>query len=370
VARNVLYLIPNPELGGAEKASLLFMSNHDRTKYDPQALFFSDGQLVEEVQREKIPTHVLKSKVRLSRPISIMKASKQLIQIIRSQKIEIIHCCMTYSHLVAGLPARLSGARVTVFQHGPVGTWMDRLSSGLPCDHMFTNSQFLIDKQGAVNLRKVPMSIVYIASGSVLEAPEIERHKIQVNSQYSLTEDNIVMGIIARFDPGKGIDLTITAAAPLLKTNPKLRLMIIGGPYRDFHKGYEQYLYDLVNSYGVKSQVIFTGFHRDVNPLMSRLDIVIQASTSELGFGLTVVEGMKLGKTVVVTESCREIVDPMRTGMLYPAASVSELTKSLKAATENRSLRETIGRNARESIRELFSIKRMMHSIESVYDRF
>ena len=84
--------------------------------------------------------------------------------------------------------------------------------------------------------------MVYIASGDQLNDREVDDFRSQINRQCSLNDSHTVMGIIARFDPWKGIDITLRAAAPLLRQNPSLRLMIIGGPFRNFHLEYESYL--------------------------------------------------------------------------------------------------------------------------------
>ena len=42
----VLYVMPNAVPGGAERATMLMIASHDRDRYEPGVLFFSQGPLV------------------------------------------------------------------------------------------------------------------------------------------------------------------------------------------------------------------------------------------------------------------------------------------------------------------------------------
>ena len=118
--------------------------------------------------------------------------------------------------------------------------------------------------------------------------------------------------------------------------------------------------------------MIFTGFQKNILTWLARLDIVIQASTMEAGFGLTVVEGMKLGKAVVATESCREIIEHLKTGVLYATGEattqIQELRRALEMVATDPLLREKLGSSAKDFACQKFSIAAMMDSIEGVYD--
>ena len=99
---HVLYFSPNGYIGGAERFVLNICEAHLlQGQYRPAIVFFNNGEAVRSAEKLGIKTFVLPVKLRLSRPISVLKSIHFLRKLIKNLKPSIIHSTMPYSHLLA-----------------------------------------------------------------------------------------------------------------------------------------------------------------------------------------------------------------------------------------------------------------------------
>jgi glycosyltransferase involved in cell wall biosynthesis len=174
----------------------------------------------------------------------------------------------------------------------------------------------------------------------------------------------------ARFDPWKGIDVALRAAAPLLRARPTLRFLLVGDQYRHFHPEYGPQLRRLVEREGVASQVVFAGFQADVRPYLARMSMLIHASTQPEPFGLTIIEAMAVGTPVIVARGggAADIIEPGRNGLAHTPGDESELRSAMIALLDDADLRLRLSTAGVRTVDAKFRPARMMHIIEGVYD--
>src|SRR6516165_9490234 len=98
--RRVLYMVASAQPGGAERATMLMLKAHDRSRYEPGVLFFDDGPLVEDARALGLRVETLTRRVRLSRPLSVRAAVAASRQLIASAGYDLVHTCMAYAHLI------------------------------------------------------------------------------------------------------------------------------------------------------------------------------------------------------------------------------------------------------------------------------
>ncbi len=367
----VLYILENAEMGGAERATLLMVAHHDRTRYQPVVLFLNDGSLVQEVRRMDVPAYVLRRSLRLRYLWRFVLAIRECMRVIRREEISLIHSSSPYSHLIGSPAAFLAGRPCVLFLHGPVeGGRFGRPASLLPAARVVVNSGYTKTCQERISLRKWPISILYYASSFRLEPKEAAALRAEANRTWRIPDDALVLAIMARFDTWKGIDIALRAAAPILRQRRDLRFLVVGGQYRDFHPGYSDYLLRVVKEEGIERSVIFTGFQKDVSPFLARLDIMIHASTIPEPFGLTIIEAMAVGKPVIASRAGGplEIITEGHDGLFHQPGSVKELEARIRELADNRALRDAIGARARETASSRFSPDTMIRTLEAVYD--
>lgn len=368
IPKRILYILPNADIGGAEKLTFLMMKNHT-SKYVPYALFFNDGPYVDLCRQAGIPTFVLKRKLRLRNFSSIFSAVQECRELVKSEHIDLIHASMSYAQLVANLVGRLTKVPTCLYQHGPItGGLIDRLASTIFAPKMiFTNSFEAASRERKIAKKKVPIEVVYPGTDLI-----DQMEKVRIEQVDGISQDAIVIGMIGRLSPLKGIGFALKASASHIraaKRERKVKFLVVGGPYRNFDENYGQELRDLAKKEGIQDDVIFTGPKMNIFSYLMRIDILINASFDE-SFGLTVIEAMAAAKPVIVSRvgGLKEIVEADRTGLFFTPGNVDELSTHLNTLLTDPLLREKFGKAGRESCKKRFTVDQMITTLERFYD--
>lgn len=366
----VLYLLPSATPGGAERATMRMVAAHRASRFKAAVLFFADGPLVEEARALDVPVSILASPPRLSRPWSMMSAVSTCARVIRAGEYSIVHSCMSYAHLVGGPAASRAGVRAVFYQHGPVGSWMDRVAPVLRCDRILAASAFVTEEQQDRSWRLRPVARVPLSVEMAIDGMDRAALRRQIDGSYGLPQNAFVVGIVARFDPWKGLDFALQAMAPLLRHRPEMRLMIVGGQYRQFHPQYGERLKSIAVEDGIFEQVIFTGYQVDTRPYYARFDALVHASLQPEPFGLTVIEAMAAGVPVVAADAGgpREIIEHEANGLLYEPGNGAALREAVMRILDDSSLRTRLAAAGEDTVDARYRPGNMLAALDAVYD--
>jgi glycosyltransferase involved in cell wall biosynthesis len=356
--------------GGAERATMLMLASHRRDRYEPGVLFFSDGPLVDRARELGVTVHVLTRPIRLRNPLRVAGAIAETATIIRRHGYDLVHSCMSYPHLIGEVAARLAGVPAVLYQHGPLGTWMDGAATLVQCDRILVNSQFTAAEQRRCDWRTRHLTVAPYGIDLTIDTTERAQLRARVNREHGLDDEAPALGIIARFDPWKGIDVALRAAAPLLRARPGLRFLVVGGQYKQFHPTYGDRLHALVRDEGIAPQVIFAGYQLDVRPYYARLTGLIHASLQPEPFGLTIIEAMAAGVPVIAARGGgpAEIIDEGIDGLLHTAGNVDELRAAMALLLDDGALRQSMIEAGSRKVEARYRPASMMRTIEAVYD--
>jgi glycosyltransferase involved in cell wall biosynthesis len=369
-ARRVLYLMPNAHAGGAERGTMTMVASHDRARYEPSVLFFNDGPLVDEAKGLGVGVHVLPRPFRLRNPASIAATVRTVRTLLADEGFALVHSCMSYAHLVGGVAASLADVPAVLYQHGPVGTWLDGAAAAVRCDRILANSAYTAAEQDARGWRSRPTTIAPYGIDLSLSPSEQPGLAAQVDALHALQASAPLIGIIARFDPWKGIDIALMAAAPLLRARRDLRFVVVGGQFRHFHPEYGATLRALVDREAITEQVIFAGYQSDVRPYLARMSVLIHAARQPEPFGLTIIEAMASGVPVVAARGggVTEIIDPGKDGLLYKPGDEAELRGALTTLLDDTPLRHSFRSAGLAKVEARYRPATMMRTIEAAYD--
>jgi len=173
-----------------------------------------------------------------------------------------------------------------------------------------------------------------------------------------------LVGIVARLHEVKGHSHFLEAARNILQQRPWIRFLVVGaGPHRPV-------LEKMAADFGIKDQVVFTGFRDDVYSLMADLDLLVISSLWE-GFGLTAIEAMALGVPVVATEvgGLPEVVLHGETGLLAPPANPAALTRNILWMLDHPREASSMAEKGGQIVREKFTSTVMARRTEELYRR-
>jgi sugar transferase (PEP-CTERM/EpsH1 system associated) len=180
-----------------------------------------------------------------------------------------------------------------------------------------------------------------------------------------------VVGTVGRMQTVKAQPLLAQAFVRALQLQPalreRLRLVMVGdGPLRAEAQA-------VLDAAGVAHLAWLPGERADVPDVMRGLDCFALPSLAE-GISNTILEAMACGLPVLATEvgGNAELVLTTgngRTGKLVPAGDVQALAAGLVDMAGERATAAAMGRAGRERVEQQFSLRSMVASYQSLYDR-
>ena len=188
----------------------------------------------------------------------------------------------------------------------------------------------------------------------------------KVKNEFNITSEEIVIGMLARFTPGKGHEEFLLAAKQLNKEIKNLKYIVVGEPSRG-EAEYADKIKKLAGDYGLNN-IIFTGFRSDTPEVLSALDIFAFPSHSE-AFGIALVEAMAMKKPSVCSnaEGVLDIAVNDETGYLFENKNAHDLKLKLKRLIESRETRIKFGENARNRVIDNFDIEMITNKVVEIY---
>jgi glycosyltransferase involved in cell wall biosynthesis len=187
--------------------------------------------------------------------------------------------------------------------------------------------------------------------------------RIAFRQKYGISEEAIVLVTIARLFMLKGHDFIIESAKVLARKFPNAVWLFVGdGNVSDYYKAE-------VVRHGLAERIKFTGLlpPSEIPLAIQSSDVLVHCSLRE-GLARALPQGMLCAKPVVSfdVDGAREVVNG-NTGRLIRPKDVEQLTQACAELIENEELRKTLGRNARESVKQRFAPATMVDIIEDVY---
>ncbi|PWR72760.1 glycosyltransferase family 4 protein [Methanospirillum lacunae] len=178
--------------------------------------------------------------------------------------------------------------------------------------------------------------------------------------EYSNKGDNNFILFAGRFDWNKRPEVVIKAYSQL---NPKLRhkfrLLIVGRAWDNF---YEKKINSLINSLKLTESVEIIPWLKkpELQQLMERCSVLVVPSLYEV-FPNVILEAMASEKVVIASNipGTQDIIINKVNGFLFSKEDIFELKKILHIVLSDTLLREKIGKNARYSIINKYSIDKI-----------
>ncbi|MCK8816319.1 glycosyltransferase family 4 protein [Natroniella sulfidigena] len=210
--------------------------------------------------------------------------------------------------------------------------------------------------------------IVQISPGIDIKMfKKADSYRAEIRNELDISEDELVIGNVARLTEVKGHQYLLKALAILLdkleaELVSKVCLLIVG----DGSKREE--LEELVRELGVEENVIFTGASEDVSKVLSAMDLFVLSSISE-GLGLSVLEAMAAHKPVVMTKSgglAEEITDG-KEALLAEIKDETDLAEKIYQLYQQKKLRKKIADEGNRFVTREFSINRMVNQTCDLY---
>lgn len=183
-----------------------------------------------------------------------------------------------------------------------------------------------------------------------------------VRTEWGMSPDQMLIGLVGRMDPVKDHSAFLRAAALLRKKIPEARFVCIGPGNPEYSKRLKALESDL----GLKGFVIWEDARADMPRVYNAFDLAVSTSQAE-GFSNVIGEAMASGISCVVTDVGDSAFIVGDCGMVVPSGN----PELMAAAWEQALLqdRTEVGRRSRARMIENFSVDRLILNTEEVYFR-
>lgn len=168
-----------------------------------------------------------------------------------------------------------------------------------------------------------------------------EDSKVRLRNKLGIKESNFVYGFLGRIIDRKGINELYESFCLLYKSDPSLRLLIVG----PFDKGQikDKDLFDQLTTH---PGIVMPGRTDEVPLFLSLMDVFVLPAWWE-GFGNVLVQAAAMGIPVISTygTGTRDAVSDGYNGILVPVKNTSKLKEAMEELRDNESRKSALGSN-------------------------
>ena len=154
--------------------------------------------------------------------------------------------------------------------------------------------------------------------------------------------------------------------------DPSLQERCVGGGIDVVGSGSQKkYLEDLVNTLGLVSDTLFTGYinQDEIHNYHNMFDIFVVPSVKE-SFGVSALEASACGKPVIVSNvgGLPEVVENEKTGLIVEKQNSSLLAEAIEKLISNLKMREEFGNNGRQKVLREYDWQHSLDTMVAVYN--
>ena len=362
----ILYSCLSKSWGGMEMITLTSINQLLKKGIKVELICSADSRIHIEANNMGIMLHPIKAGSYFH-PFKTLRLSL----IIRENNYSVVHT-QASKDLWLIVPALfLANSKIPLFLTKHVGSFIEKKDFLHKLLYRRVNRVFAISSVIGKNLSETtpvkPDRIIILSNGTdtkKFDPNNVDRKKIR--NEFDISSDEIVIGMLGRFTPGKGHEEFLWAANELNKEYKKLRFMIVGEPSMG-ESEYMNKIRNLAHKYELKN-LIFTGYREDIPEVLIAMDIFAFPSHSE-AFGIALVEAMAMKKPSVCSnaEGVLDIAVDGKTSYLFENKNAEDLKTKLKLLIESKETRQKFGENARRRVKENFDIEIVTDRVIKIY---
>lgn len=334
--RKILQIIPEIATGGAER--IVLETAKAITQSGDECFVFTNGGRMEAAFKE-IGAKLIIGDAKSKNPFKILKSNVDfLINIIKEQKIDLIHVHSRAPAISAYIAARKTKTPLVSTYHGiyPAKNAIKRYYNSFmaKADLVIANSNFtkehLIAQHQTDNDK---VRLVYCGIDTDIFNPnniKIADIENLLNS-WGIKDRNAKRILLpARLTSWKGQKILIEAAKILAAKNIKPQYILAGDAQGRIE--YENELKQLISAAKLDENIHLVGHCSNIPLAMAACDIIVTPSTKEEAFGLTAVEAQAMGKIIIASRlgASVETVDDGKSGFLFTPKNADELASKIE----------------------------------------
>ena len=183
-------------------------------------------------------------------------------------------------------------------------------------------------------------------------------------TELGVTDDTILVGLVARYHPMKDHAGFLRAAAIVAQDHPNVRFVLAGTGV----SAKQPELVEAIQQSGLQGRVSLLGERSDIPRLNNAFDIGCSASAWGEGFSNSIGEAMACGVPCAVTDVGDSAYIVRDSGLVSPPRQPEALAQAISRLIDMEPLgRKQMGAKARRRIETEFSLPAIVRSYENLY---
>jgi glycosyltransferase involved in cell wall biosynthesis len=367
----VAFVNKSLDIGGSERQMVALAEQLPRDRFSPTFVLMSHrGPLAERAERAGVAIRVLD----WPPGRSIVRHAPDVWRLVRTLyrgQFDIVDAWLFHAYSLVSLTRPLTRVPIVIAGRRSLSDHkrafsrterlLDRLTRGR-VDAIVANSEAVrADTSSYDGLDQTRMRVIH--NGIDVPPPMEPAARAAVRAGWGFGPDDVVVGSVANYKAGKGLETLVRAVGQVARDGPGARLVLVGeGPLRpDLER--------LVRDLGLGATVMLNGAVPDARSIVGAFDIAAQASDSE-GLPNAVLEAAAAGVAVVATDAggTREIIDGGQAGILVPIRSETALLDGIRRLAADPELRQALGERARTFVAASFGMDRFVRETVELYE--
>lgn len=354
----VMHVLTDTNIGGAGIWLINFLENYNRKEFDIVAVLAKNAAILPRIKELGVKTIELDGVGDISFSLPSVKS---FVNIMKKEKPAIIH---THASLSARIAAKLCRIPVVHTRHCiegkksfPVNMVYSFINRTLSA-HVTGVSKAVCDNLLADGIPQSRVSLIYNGITPLRDFSPEER--IAARKKYSIPEDALVVGLVARLEQVKNPMLFVEAAKLTVKKIPNVFFVLCGdGSLRDK-------VTEAIRP--IKDKVLMTGYTKDVETIYNTMDIFTLTSDSE-ALSIAIIEALSAGAAVITTRSGgpTEIIENGENGLTVPCNDKEALSDAIVQLAQSPEKRKAFIQKGKKLATEKFSALKMAEAIENIY---
>ncbi len=366
----VLQVLPSLETGGVERGTVEIVQAI--VAAGGTALVASEGGRLVGAVEQAGGRHV-RLPMATKNPVAIWRNAGRLADLMRAEKVSIVHARSRAPAWSAFMAARRTGVRFVTTYHGVYNEnapgkrrYNAVMARG---DRVIAISRYIAELLAArhavepARIRVIPRGVdPALFDPAAVPGPRIA----QLAKAWRLPEGVPIVMLPARLTRWKGGAVLIDAMARLARTDACC--VLVGAT-----QGRERFARELMAqaaALGLADRLRLAGHCDDMPAALLLADVVVSASLDPEGFGRAVIEAQAMERAVIATDhgGAAETIEHLVTGWRVPPGDADALAAALNDALKMQPAdRDALGRRARASVCAHYTTAAMQAATLEVY---
>ena len=341
----------------------------DKNKFQQYLVFHGNPEIESEIRGLGIEVYVIKS---LNKKFSL-ECFEEFYSFVKSKNIDIIHTHFLKPYSIAGI-VNIFFKKKMIYNYN--GLFIENLYNSKSEKFIYRNIHRLINHLNVVDLALVPSNTskqMLLNETSLFKSIKVYYNGYDdiidkqpdskiVSYLLHLKEEFYVVGIIARIDIQKRIDIALEIAKQITKTRNDVCLVILGDG------ALEKEIAKEIEIMNLNQNVKMLGYIPNAKLYIKYFDLLLFTSDWE-GLPLSVWEAMAAKVPIVSTDvgGVKEILEKEKCGLTYPRRNVEQGARSILELLSDEKKREVMGGKGYNAIKEKYNSKAFADFFNNLY---